>query len=738
MKIILILVFTLTTFFYTHISHSESLAIPLIEDSNINLDGILNEDSWSRALELDLGYETSPGNNIAAAEETTVYTFTDGESLFIGFVAFDSNGNRIDRSSRQRDNISDQDQVGIVIDTKGTSDEAYMFFVTPSGAILDSSYDERAKNENTAWDYTWYSQSKIDNNKYSVEIKIPLSRLISSSVQEQLFKIDFVRFQSRELRRRFSYVKLRRGDLCYLCQLKSFTLSTNFDESSVLSRTSKSVITGTAKLSERTVSHEKQGSESSKELGYEWSGKFSSSSELSLTLNPDFSQIESDVIRLDLNVRDAFYYDERRPFFVPLMNSYQMPVSLFYSRNIQDPDAAVKFNWSDGVSRLDIVSAKDNKTGFILPGDDFSRFVSLGSGQDKEVESTSSAIRYQSKIENFIYGVYLSNREADQYRNNLVSLDGQYSFTNNLVGEWQLSASDTLTPYPERENDVERGYLHHFDIRYSDESWLASISKRRISKNFRADLGFVSRENWSNYNASLQRAWRYDEAKFISEFRIGGRYENSKNLEGQLLYSEKASYFEFDAVQQTSLGLYYFNRERFYDDFLFQENLYELSLQTDITDDLIAGASFLYGDQVDYDNSRMGTTNEFSLDLQYEPFEQLQLNLGYSIWDFESDEARLFDAESINARLYYYFNNNFYIRVVMQGRNVNRDPSGYINQDNGYDEERFDDQILLAYRTTGRTLLYFGYSKNSYDERLNISDYSEQNDTYFVKFSIEF
>ncbi|MGI9180902.1 MAG: DUF5916 domain-containing protein, partial [Longimicrobiaceae bacterium] len=51
------------------------------------------------------------------------------------------------------------------------------------------------------------------------------------------------------------------------------------------------------------------------------------------TLNPDFSQVESDAAQVDVNTTFALFYPERRPFFQEGMDLYRTPLDVFYSRS---------------------------------------------------------------------------------------------------------------------------------------------------------------------------------------------------------------------------------------------------------------------------------------------------------------------------------------------------------------------------------------------------------------------
>ncbi len=65
---------------------------------------------------------------------------------------------------------------------------------------------------------------------------------------------------------------------------------------------------------------------------------------LTATVNPDFSQVEGDIRQIDLNQRFAFFYPERRPFFLDGISSFGDSNSTLYTRSIVDPLGGVKLS----------------------------------------------------------------------------------------------------------------------------------------------------------------------------------------------------------------------------------------------------------------------------------------------------------------------------------------------------------------------------------------------------------
>src|SRR2546423_10285139 len=79
---------------------------------------------------------------------------------------------------------------------------------------------------------------------------------------------------------------------------------------------------------------------------------------LDATINPDFSQVETDDPQVTVNERFETFFPEKRPFFIENAGYFQTPVNLFFSRRIVDPGAGVRLTgkagrWGIGPIRLD-------------------------------------------------------------------------------------------------------------------------------------------------------------------------------------------------------------------------------------------------------------------------------------------------------------------------------------------------------------------------------------------------
>ncbi|MBK8302041.1 MAG: hypothetical protein IPK98_00980 [Chloracidobacterium sp.] len=84
---------------------------------------------------------------------------------------------------------------------------------------------------------------------------------------------------------------------------------------------------------------------------------------LDAAINPDFAEIEADAPVVTANQRFPIFFEEKRPFFLEGVDIFRSPLQVFYSRNIIDPDVAIKLSGKSGRNSFGILAASDNAPG---------------------------------------------------------------------------------------------------------------------------------------------------------------------------------------------------------------------------------------------------------------------------------------------------------------------------------------------------------------------------------------
>ena len=79
---------------------------------------------------------------------------------------------------------------------------------------------------------------------------------------------------------------------------------------------------------------------------------------LDFTINPDFSQVESDEPQVTVNQRFEVFFPEKRPFFLENSDFFNSPLTLFFSRRVRDPQFGARMTgkygkWATGALVID-------------------------------------------------------------------------------------------------------------------------------------------------------------------------------------------------------------------------------------------------------------------------------------------------------------------------------------------------------------------------------------------------
>ena len=167
------------------------------------IDGVLDDQVWGQAALIDEFVQQEPLEGAPATERTEVRVLFDGANLYVGVLAFDSSPQRVTATEMRRDGrqIMNEDSFQIILDTFMDSNSAYMFVVSPLGAMLDQQIFREGEgtrrgtssNINLEWDGVWDASARRTPEGWVAEIRIPMVTLRFPSVTPQSWGINFMR-----------------------------------------------------------------------------------------------------------------------------------------------------------------------------------------------------------------------------------------------------------------------------------------------------------------------------------------------------------------------------------------------------------------------------------------------------------------------------------------------------------------------------------------------------------------
>jgi hypothetical protein len=228
---------------------------------------------------------------------------------------------------------------------------------------------------------------------------------------------------------------------------------------------------------------------------------------LDATINPDFSQVESDAGLVTVNERFALFIPEKRPFFLEGIELFSTPNQLVYTRRIVDPVVGGKLTGKFGPLGVAYLAALDE-----TPGRD----------------ALFNVARFRTDFGgNSVAGLTVTDRRVGNEFNTVVAGDSRIVFGTLYYFEGQLGGSWTR-----RAGGTRAAPLWKAELDRTGRSWGFNYQVNGIGDAFESDAGFVPRpgivsahafnrftlyggrgallENFTTYVIPT-RIWRYDD-----------------------------------------------------------------------------------------------------------------------------------------------------------------------------------------------------------------------------------
>ena len=368
---------------------------------------------------------------------TDAFVAYDGDGLRVVLVAHDPEPHLIRAHMAPRENVGADDGVTLFLDTDGARRRAYAFRSNPLGIQWDALWTE-GQGFDTSFDAVWSSRGVLLADGYAVAFGIPFKTLRFDVSGRAPWGIVFRRTVPRG-----------EGETSYWPRVSSEVQGTLTQAASLVGVQGVEPgrnVQGIGYVNARRfraldpratggpvyVEDDFEG-----EAGADLKAVFDDRFVLDLTVNPDFSQIESDQPQVSVNRRFELFFPERRPFFTENADYFQTPINLLFTRRIADPRLGARFTGRAGAWGLGGLAIDDEAPGRLAP---------LGhplAGQ----RATFSAVRFTRDLGDFsrIGGIFVG-RELMEASNRVVGLDGRVRFNDHWTGSAQVASSDSGDP----------------------------------------------------------------------------------------------------------------------------------------------------------------------------------------------------------------------------------------------------------------------------------------------------
>ena len=469
----------------------------------ITIDGDLSDPGWQNALKSETWFETNPGDNVEPKVKTIGYMTYDEHFFYAAIHSFDKPSD-IRAQLGDHDGISgnSDDFAGVILDTRNDGKTAMEFFVNAAGTQYDASLDDASGNEDSSPDLFWDSAVKRTADGWVVELRIPFSSLRYQQTSPQVWGIILYRNIPRERRYQLFDHKLPRGSNCFVCNynkvggFEGLPTGGHIVAAPYITASENGTLRGNG--DNRLLNRPAKG-----DGGIDVKYTPNEHTALDATLNPDFSQIESDVAQISTNQRFAIFFPEKRPFFLERVELFSTPIQAVYTRTITSPRWGLRGSGNSGHDSYTLLVAQDRGGGsVIIPSATGSRFAF----QDFGATDAIGRWRHDFGGTSFASFLFTDREYAGGGHNRVFGPDVQWKPNDTDTFTGQLLVTQSRTPVrPDLASEWDGRNLSSVG---TDLWWAHSNPKldlwtefKDFGDDFRADQGFVPQVGYRSITA---------------------------------------------------------------------------------------------------------------------------------------------------------------------------------------------------------------------------------------------
>ncbi|MEN2281876.1 DUF5916 domain-containing protein [Algoriphagus sp. SE2] len=460
--------------------------------SEVFIDGTIDEQAWQDAEIASDFFMITPMDTSFARVRTDVRMTYDDENLYLLVENFHAvEGPYMVESLRRDFSFGKNDNFLLFMDPFDDQTNGFSFGANAAGAQWDGIM-YNGGSVDLSWDNKWRSKVTNYDDKWVFEAAIPFKSIrYKKGITE--WGINFSRLDLKTTEKSGWAPVPRQFPSASL----AYTGSLIWDQAPPQTGANISVIPYALGGIKKDISGNGD-TEYRREVGLDAKIGLTSSLNLDLTVNPDFSQVEVDrqVTNLD---RFELFFPERRQFFLEngdLFASFGYEtIRPFFSRRI-GLNAPIQFGarLSGKINKDWRIGAMNMQTGEVeedgLPSQNF----------------TVLALQRQVGARSNITGMFINKQSLNYNPDPDAELPIYSQFNRNVGLEYNLASSNNLWTGKAMfmksfaPNQVGDGFVHAANLKYSSGNLTWNWEHQYVSKNYTAEVGYVPRNGFYKIN----------------------------------------------------------------------------------------------------------------------------------------------------------------------------------------------------------------------------------------------
>ncbi|MGA9672754.1 MAG: carbohydrate binding family 9 domain-containing protein, partial [Terracidiphilus sp.] len=309
--------------------------------------------------------QNQPTDGAPGTENTEVWMGRTNTALYIVFICFDRHPELIRWHLARRENITKDDYVSVILDPFQDRQRGVEFQVNPVGVQADAAWTD-INGPDYSFDQVWDSEGRVTSKGWMALIALPF-RSVRFPAAGKDWGVVFWRNLPRNSENDFwprvsanvSGVLSQEGMLrgiegvtgSHNVQINPYALAQNEHSLDTLDPNNPYFSTRNAEATG----------------GGEVKAVWRDAVVFDGTVNPDFSDVESDQPQFTVNQRYPVYFPELRPFFLENASYFATPMALLYTRNIIRPDVGLRVTGKLGHTNIGLLAINDREPGQTIP-----------------------------------------------------------------------------------------------------------------------------------------------------------------------------------------------------------------------------------------------------------------------------------------------------------------------------------------------------------------------------------